>query len=140
MGHPYDVERASELHIAWCQALMERAQLETSHQAGPQLRAVMLELRDTLDPDAVMAVANALPALERGIFLEGWDPHHEPLPVPDAAGFADRVYERIKGHHARVPSLVGDVFWVLAKMLDPARAEAIRRVLPPVLAPLWPRE
>ena len=79
MGHPYDVEHATRLHVEWCQALMRRAELTTTHQAGPQMRAVMLELRASLEPAAVLVIANALPALERGIFLEGWSLDYTPI-------------------------------------------------------------
>lgn len=138
MGHPYDVERATDLHFVWCKALMEKSDLGTSHRAAPQMKAVMHELRRSLEPDDVITVANALPALERGIFLEGWSLHYEPAAIPSQAEFRERVFNRVKGHHARVDTLIEDVFWVWNKMLEPRKAEAIRRVLPAVLADLWP--
>jgi len=137
MAHPLDVERASELHRDWCQALAARMGVATTHQSAPQLRAVMLELRRSLSPDAVLAVANALPALERGIFLEDWRLDEAPAPVETAEAFADRVYERVKGHHYRVPTLVSDVFWLWRTKLPPSDASAIRSSLPPALMPLW---
>lgn len=138
MGHPYDVEHATDLHVRWCQALMKRAGLTTTHQAGPQMHAVMLELRRSLDAKAVIAIANVLPALERGIFLEDWDLEHPPEPPRDAAEFFDRVYRRVAGHHAPVPSIAADVFWVLQNELEEAEAEVVRKNLPPSLADLWP--
>jgi len=117
---------------------MQRAGLTTTHQAGPQMRAVMLELRRSLSPDAVLAIANVLPTLERGIFLEDWDLNQPPNPPEDAAEFFDRIYERIKGHHAPVPSIASDVFWVLQNELGPAEAEVVRKNLPASLAELWP--
>ena len=140
MGHPYDVERATDLHMEWCRVLMDRADLGTTHRAAPQMRAVMLELRDCLEPRAVVAIANVLPALERGIFLENWDLEYEVRPVTDAETFKERVYDRVKAHHARSETIVEDVFWVLNKMLEPSRAEVIRRSLPPLLLPLWPQQ
>lgn len=137
MGHPFDVERATELHIQWCQALMSRAELGTTHRAAPQMRAVMHELRASLEPDAVIAIANVLPALERGIFLEDWSLKYTPKAVPDAATFSARVYDRVKGHHAYSDTLVEDVFWVFDKMLG-AKAATIECHLPPALRPLWP--
>jgi uncharacterized protein (DUF2267 family) len=138
LGHPYDIEHASDLHVKWCQALMQRAGLTTTHQAGPQMRAVMLELRRSLSSDAVLAIANVLPTLERGIFLEDWDLNQQPDPPRDATEFFDRIYERIKGHHAPVPSIASDVFWVLQNELGPAEAEVVRKNLPASLAELWP--
>jgi len=92
---------------------MERSGLGTTHRAAPQMRAVMLELRESLDPASVVAVANVLPALERGILLENWTLDYRPRPVLDAATFEARVYERVKDHHAPLDTLVEDVLWVL---------------------------
>ncbi len=138
MGHPYDVEHASRMHIEWCQALIERTGLTTTHQTGPQMRAVMLELRASLEPEAVLVVANALPALERGIFLEGWSLDDTPDPPVSAAEFYDRVYERVKGHHSPPETIAADVFWLWTEKLGAREAEAIRGVLPEALTPLWP--
>jgi len=40
LGHPYDIEHASDLHVKWCQALMQRAGLTTTH---PVLEARLFE-------------------------------------------------------------------------------------------------
>ena len=140
MAHPLDVERASEMHVEWCRALAARMDVATTHQSGPQMRAVMHELRSVLSPECVLNVANALPALERGIFLEGWSLDAGPVALPDSETFANRVYERVKAHHFRVPSLVGDVFWLWQAKLPEKNAKTIRSCLPPALAPLWPDE
>jgi uncharacterized protein (DUF2267 family) len=139
MGHPYDVERATDLHFAWCRALMEKTDLGTSHRAAPQMKAVMHELRRSLSPDDVITVANALPALERGIFLEGWSLSYTPVEIRDSSEFRERVFDRVKAHHARIDTLVEDVFWVWNKMLEPRKSDAIRQVLPAVLASMWPQ-
>ena len=70
MAHPYDVEHASNLHVEWCRDLAERMDVRTTHQSGPQMRAVMLELRRSLPASHVVEIANQFPALERGIFLQ----------------------------------------------------------------------
>jgi hypothetical protein len=46
------------------------------------------------------------------------------------------VYERVKAHHARVPSLVEDVFWLWNEKLG-KKAATVRECLPPVLRSLW---
>ncbi|MGZ3171765.1 MAG: DUF2267 domain-containing protein [Croceibacterium sp.] len=137
MAHPFDVERASELHIEWCQDLARRLALTTTHQSGPQMQAVMRELRRLLTPQCVVQVANAFPALERGIFLEGWDLGEEVVGVDSAREFKDRVYTRVAGHHARIEDLVEQVFALWHDRLG-VRSEAIRKCLPPPLAELWP--
>jgi uncharacterized protein (DUF2267 family) len=138
MGHPLDVERATQMHVEWCQALIERTGQTTTNQTEAQMRAVMMELRDSLAPEQVLAVASALPALERGIFLDGWHLGGSPKTIPSAEIFFDRVYQRVKDHHTPPPSLVADVFWLWDEKLEPAKARRIFDNLPAVLQPLWP--
>ena len=138
MGHPFDVERASQLHIEWCQDLARRLGLSTTHQSGPQMRAVMHELRNVLSPQCVIRIANVFPALERGIFLEGWDLDQEVSLLRDADDFADRVYSRVAGHHARLDDLVPQVFALWRDRIG-TRADVIGDCLPALLRPLWPR-
>ncbi|QIK77998.1 DUF2267 domain-containing protein [Sphingomonas piscis] len=136
MGHPYDVEHATQLHIEWCQSLMERSGLGTTHRAAPQMHAVMLELRDSLEPRSAVEIANVLPALERGLFLENWRLDQPARPVPDAETFKARVHDRVKGHHAPLDTLVEDVFWVLREKLG-TKSDVIERNLPVALQDLW---
>ena len=138
MAHPYDVEHASRLHVGWCRSLAERMDVRTTHQSGPQMRAVMHELRRSLTTEKVIAVANQLPALERGILLQDWRLDEGPVPLDSAAQFRDRVHDRVKAHHFRVESLVEDVFWLWNEKLQSSNADTIRASLPEVLQPLWP--
>lgn len=50
MGHPYDIERATDLHVTWCRKLIDRTGLTTTNQTEPYMRAVMMEPRDLLRP------------------------------------------------------------------------------------------
>lgn len=139
MAHPYDIEHASRLHVEWCRSLAERMDVRTTHQSGPQMRAVMLELRRSLSAEKVVTIANQLPALERGILLQDWRLDEGPVPLDSAAEFRDRVHDRVKVHHFRVDSLVEDVFWLWSEKLEPSRAEIVRGALPDVLRALWPQ-
>lgn len=112
--------------------------VRTTHQSCPQMRAVMLELRRSLDATHVVEIANQFPALERGIFLQDWRLDEGPIDLPDADTFKDRVYERVKAHHFRVQSLVEDVFWLWSEKLEPSRAAKIAAALPDCLRELWP--
>lgn len=138
MGHPYDVENATRLHVEWCRDLIDRTGLTTTNQTEPLMRAVMLEIRRSIAPSAVLEIANALPALERGIMLADWSLEYEPAPPTSAKEFHRRVYERVKGHHSPPTSLTVDVFWLWAHKLDAKKAQAIRDSLPPMLERLWP--
>jgi len=138
MGHPYDVENATRLHVEWCRDLIDRTGLTTTNQTEPLMRAVMFELRRSIAPSAVIAIANALPDLERGILLADWSLDYEPDPPPSAEVFHQRVYQRVKGHHSPPESLTADVFWLWARKLPQKKADAVRKSLPPALVSLWP--
>ena len=139
MAHPYDVEHASRLHVEWCRDLATRMDVRTTHQSGPQMRAVMHELRRSLSNEGVIVIANQFPALERGIFLQDWRLDEGPVDLPDADTFRERVYELVKAHHFRVPSLVEDVFWLWNEKLEADKAARIAASLPYALKSLWPR-
>lgn len=81
MAHPDDVEHASRLHVEWCRSLAERMDVRTTLQSGPQMRAVMHELRKFLPPEKVVDIANQLPALKRGILLQDWRLDEGPVPL-----------------------------------------------------------
>jgi uncharacterized protein (DUF2267 family) len=139
MAHPLDVENASELHIEWCLELAQLLGVNTTHQSGPQMRAVMHEVRSCMDHRCVLLFANALPALERGIFLEGWSLDEPVRRLADAGEFRERVYRRVSGHHARIDDLVEIVFGFWHDKLGGKSAQ-IRNCLPAPLRSLWPVE
>ena len=138
MGHPYDVEHATRLHVEWCRDLIDRTGLTTTNQTEPLMRAVMFELRRSIAPEAVIEIANAFPALERGILLADWTLDYEPDPPPSAEVFHQRVYEKVKGHHSPPESLTADVFWLWAQKLPAKKAQTVRNSLPSALVSLWP--
>ena len=138
MTQPLDVERATELYRDWLTALKAEANLQTHNQSQAMMRAVMHRLRKALAPEQVLQVANALPALPRDIFIEGWsiDEIRESADTADAV-FRD-VHHMLRLHHAPPQTIVRDVFAVWRRFLAPGSARTIRSCLPPALTPLWP--
>jgi uncharacterized protein (DUF2267 family) len=138
MTQPYDVEFASQQYQAWLAGLKAKASLVTHNQSQAMMRAVMHELRRSLDMRSVLTIANALPALPRGIFIEGWSADDMPDPPASADAFLARVAKALETHHTPPATIVGDVFAVWAENLDKNEREAIAGALPEVLRPLWP--
>jgi uncharacterized protein (DUF2267 family) len=132
-----EIRHAQRLHIEWCRELLELTGLTTTNQTEPQMRAVMHELRASVDPEAAVAISCALPPLERGIFLDGWTLDHTPDPPPDPQAFHNRVYERVRRHHSPPDSLASDVFSLWRRRLSVSRANMIRDNLPQSLRSLW---
>ncbi len=140
MTQPLDVERATELYREWLTALKTEANLQTHNQSQAMMRAVMHRLRRALAPDQVLQVANALPALPRGIFIEGWSLDETRESAETAESFFRDVHHMLRLHHAPPQTIVRDVFAVWRRFLAPEAARTIRRCLPSALTPLWPDE
>lgn len=138
MTQPYDVEFASPHYQQWLGDLKQQASLVTHNQSQAMMRAVMHQLRRTLTPDQVLTVANALPALPRGIFIEGWSLDDDRAVPVSSDEFTAWVADDLKSHHVPPESIVADVFAVWARHLDPRQREAIVACLPASLKALWP--
>ena len=137
MTQPYDVVHASRQYQDWLAALKQDASLVTHNQSQAMMRAVMHELRSCLGPDDVLRVANALPALPRGIFLEGWS-LADPVRMPASAElFHQGMFDRIKAHHTPPANIVPATFRVWQRFLDPRDAAVIEGCLPDALKPVW---
>ena len=138
MTQPYDVVHASRQYQDWLAALKQEASLVTHNQSQAMMRAVMHELRSCLGPDDVLRVANALPALPRGILLEGWSLSDRVSTPATADAFHEGVFERIKAHHTPPADIVPATFRVWQRFLDRRDAAIIEECLPDALKPVWP--
>ncbi len=138
MTQPYEVLQASRLFQEWLTALKERAMLQTHNQSQAMFRAVLHELRRHMSAAQVLAFADALPPLPRGIFIEGWRVG-EAAPLASAEDFLKAVVARLAPHHAPPDTIVADVFAVLAERSEPFNAATMREQLPGPLKPLWPK-
>ena len=138
MTQPYDVEFASEQYQKWLIALRDEAMLATLNQAQAMMRAVMEELRDSVSDGDALAIANALPALARGIMLEGWVLGLPKKSVASPEDFHRRLCANLKEHHAPPEDLAEAVFAVWREALSPEKARALYERLPAALRPLWP--
>jgi uncharacterized protein (DUF2267 family) len=96
MTRPYDVEHATKQYQDRLAALKDEASLLTHNQSQAMMRAVMHQLRRSLTSEHVLRIANALPALPRGILLQGW-PLDERC---DAAAAAEEFYQSVCDHEA----------------------------------------
>jgi len=137
MTNPRDVKYATEQIAEWLGEIKDRAMLATHNQSFAILRAVLLELRDSQELDAIAQTGNALPALPRGIYYQDFAPFELARPVPDAQSFAERVAERLSPHVIGPTTTVSDVFATLKHRLDPHEAGIVRAHLPEALQPVW---
>ncbi len=118
MTQPYNVLCASKLFQQWLTALKDRAILQTHNQSQAIFRSVFHCLRRHMTIEQVLAFADALPPLPRGIFIAGWRPS-DPAPLRSASEFLQEIMNDLAPHVIPPETIVADVFAVLA---DPFRA------------------
>ncbi|WP_375205315.1 DUF2267 domain-containing protein [Hyphococcus sp.] len=138
MTQPYDVEFASKQYQEWLVALKDKAMLATLNQAQAMMRAVMVELRDSLSDGDALAIANALPPLARGVMLEGWALGARKKDAETPEAFHRRLVSRLEPHQPPPDDLAAAVFAVWRDALSPEKAKAVYAHLPAALQPLWP--
>ncbi len=134
MTIPLDVTNATEQLEQWVLELQARAMLGSVNQSFPMLRAVLQEIRDRLPLEDALRLADALPALARGVMLEGWRPG---APNPAGRPFLEAVRARVAGHHAPPDTIVDDVLAVLAHRVYPQYLAVLTERLPAELRPAW---
>ncbi len=137
MTQPYDVEFASQEYQKWLVALKEAAMLATLNQSQAMMRAVMEELRDSVSDEDALAIADALPALARGVMLEGWVLGAKKHTIASGKGFYERLVSRLEPHQPPPEDIAEAVFSVWRKELPPHKAKQVAEKLPEALRPLW---
>jgi uncharacterized protein (DUF2267 family) len=136
MTNPRDVKYANESIARWQDSLKRRAMLETNNIAFACLRGFLLELRGRLPLADIARLGNHLPAVQRGVFYQDWEPA-EPLPTPDLAAFEAALAQRLLPHVHMPQGLVADMLWLLKTQSEPFDAAAIRPLLPAPLVAIW---
>ncbi|WP_240231054.1 DUF2267 domain-containing protein [Devosia lacusdianchii] len=136
MTNPRDVKYANESIARWQDSLKRRAMLETNNIAFACLRGFLIELRGRLPLADIARLGNHLPAVQRGVFYQDWEPA-EPLPTPDLAAFEAALAQRLLPHVHMPQGLVADMLWLLKTQSEPFDAAAIRPLLPAPLVAIW---
>lgn len=137
MTQPYDVEFATQQYQEWLTALKEKSMLATHNQAQAMMQAVMTELRNSISDEVVLDIANALPALPRGIFLEGWRLGEAKAVPAKSEEFFRRLCTLLAGHHTPPSDIVDSVFAVWKEKLPLEAQITIEKSLPEALKSSW---
>jgi uncharacterized protein (DUF2267 family) len=138
MTQPSEIVHASKHFQEWLTALKARAMIETHNQSYACMRGVLHALRQHMETEQVLAFADALPPLPRGLFIEGWRPGAA-QPLKSEHALPDEIYRSLTAHHSPPKGIVRDVLLVLFEKLDAHSAKIIHAQLPKVLQPLWPQ-
>jgi uncharacterized protein (DUF2267 family) len=111
------------------------------HHAYSALRAVLQAIRDSLDFEEALVFSRELPAVLRGLALEGWKPAQGLLKERTRVAFLTRVAERL----VQIPNLqpaaaARAVFGSIARRIKQGAMSDFRSRWPEPLREFWPKE
>lgn len=138
MTIPASIAHTVQQTQEWLKELRENANLGSETEAYAVLRAVLHQLRDRLTLEEAVDLSAQLPTLVRGLYFEGWRPHHAPDRIRTRADFVESVRERLQPHHFAPEPMVRTVFALLAHHCDPGEVADVIDQLPGEIKVLWP--
>jgi uncharacterized protein (DUF2267 family) len=139
MTNPRDVKYANESIARWQEVLKDRTFAVTNNITFAMLRAWLHEVRARLSIPEIAKFGNALPAVQRGVFYQDWNPEHPRLDTPSLEEFEAALAQRLLPHVHMPDGLAADMIYVLKHELADFDRETVRAVLPEPLAKVWDR-
>ncbi len=122
----------------WLNQIMEIMGWEDRHAAYTALRATLHALRDRLTVQEAAQLAAQLPMLIRGIYYEGWNPAHTPVPERHLDQFLARIEREFRsGCQVDPEEVARAVFKVLAARVTEGEISDVEQVLPAEVKVLW---
>lgn len=139
MTIPSSISHSVQQTQEWLKALCEAGGYSGETEALAVLRAVMHQLRDRLTIAEAVDLAAQLPTIVRGIYYEGWKPHHTPTKVRTREEFLDAVQTALMPHPVRAENATRDVLSLLAQAIDSGEIADVISQLPADIKELWPQ-
>jgi uncharacterized protein (DUF2267 family) len=122
----------------WLNQIMDIMGWEDRHTAYTALRATLHALRDRLTVQEAAQLAAQLPMLIRGIYYEGWNPTHTPVPERHLDQFLARIEREFRsGYQVDPEEVARAVFKVLATRVTEGEISDVEQVLPAEVKTLW---
>lgn len=138
MTLPSTVAHAVQQTQIWLKELADTAGLADEAEALACLRAVLHELRDRLSLEEAVDLGAQLPTLLRGIYYEGFRPHHVHDKDRTAQHFLDAITVRLKPRRPAPEPVAKAVLAIVAHHCDPGEIADVIGQLPAELKELWP--
>ena len=136
MTLPSTVAHAVQQTQIWLKELADTAGLADEAEALACLRAVLHELRDRLSLEEAVDLGAQLPTLLRGIYYEGFRPHHAHDTDRSAQHFLNAITMRLLPR--RPEPVAKAVLAIVAHHCDPGEIADVIGQLPAEIKELWP--
>jgi uncharacterized protein (DUF2267 family) len=131
-------DRTLQKTNSWLNQIMDIMGQQDRHMAYTALRATLHALRDRLTVQEAAQLAAQFPMLIRGIYFEGWNPMHTPVPERHLDQFLARIERELRADYPLDPEEVARaVFRVLATRVSEGEIEDVEQVLPAEVRELW---
>ncbi len=122
----------------WLDEIMELLDWSDRQQAYKALRVVLHTLRDRLTMEEATDLAAQLPMLIRGLYFEGWNPHHRESEITSIEEFVGTVNEHFnESEFIEQMDITRAVLKVLANHISRGEVEDVIYSLPMKLQALW---
>jgi uncharacterized protein (DUF2267 family) len=132
------VQSSLNLTQVWIKDLMETYDYADENQAFVLLRATLKTLRDRITPDEAFHLASQLPAVIRGYFFEGWEPHKQPGDEKAHLDFLTSVRKNLGGQDdIDLEMAVPEALKIIFNHIDQGEAEDVLKNLPPDIHELF---
>ena len=123
------VSHAVQTIQIWLKELKDKGELADEAAANSVLRSVLHQLRDRLTLEESVDLGAQLPLIVRGLYYEGWRPHHVPRKLAKE-NFLDELSKDILPHTYPVEWAVSTVFALIARHCDPGEIADVINQLP----------
>lgn len=115
----------------WIDAVSTAYAFEDENEAFVVLRATLKSLRDRILADEAYQLGCQLPALLRGFYFEGWNPHRASTKEKSAEDFLRSVRRQIVSHEdVDLAEAVPAILKVIFDKIDRGESEEVIQSLP----------
>lgn len=131
-------QKTLEKSSQWIRNLQEILPEIDTEEAYQTLRVVLHTLRDHLTLDEIADLGAQMPMLIRGLYYEGWNPHHSLTKERSEWQLLKRISAYFKADQLLdLERRVNAVFQVLAAHVSAGEIKDILSVLPNELRKMW---
>jgi uncharacterized protein (DUF2267 family) len=137
MPMPWSYRHATKDWRAFLADAQERLGTPTDNTTYTAVQGVLIAFRRRLTPRQAAAFAQALPAVLRALFFDGWNPDDPPRPFASRAEMAAEA-RALRPHHNLTPDhAIEAVAWALRRHVHQDDLDRVLATLPEGAIDFW---